>query len=82
MHYLGKCLACSEKIQSLPAGNTYCYLHQQIFDSLIAEYKAVFDVYGSTSWQDFLLKKLAETEVSGLDVNKVIDAELKKIKTK
>ena len=52
----------------------YCYNHQQIFDSLVAEHKAFLDANNAISWKDFLSKKLNDR--MGNEVEKVINREL------
>jgi hypothetical protein len=40
------------------ARKKYCYIHQQILDSLVTEHKAVLDARNNIPWKDFLSKKL------------------------
>jgi hypothetical protein len=74
-----KCFACGEKFSSFSSiDSKYCYRHYQIFDSFIAEHKAVVKAYGSISWKDFLIKKLSDAGNNiDPDLKKVIQAELK-----
>ena len=76
-----KCLACGQGISSSPTPNRnrYCYQHQQVYDSLVSEYKAILNAYSNdtTSWKEFLLKKLDGNEPT--TVIKVLNAELKQL---
>lgn len=76
-----KCFACGEKLSSsfsFSIDSKYCYRHYQIFDSFIAEHKAVVKAYGIISWKDFLIKKLSDSgDNTDPDLKKVIHAELK-----
>jgi hypothetical protein len=78
-----KCLACGQGNSPSPTHNRnrdrYCYQHQQVYDILVSEYKAILNAYSNdvTSWKEFLLKKLDGNEPT--DVIKVLDAELKKL---
>ena len=77
-----KCLACGQGISSSPTPNRnrYCYQHQQVYDSLVSEYKAILNAYSNdtTSWKEFLLKNWMETS-NQLTLIKVLDAELKQL---
>jgi hypothetical protein len=70
-----KCSACGQDISPSLAGK-YCYRHQQVYDSLLAEYKALSEVQDALLWKDFLLRKLDENGQPD-DVKQVIDVELK-----
>ena len=73
-----KCLACGQEISSsLSNSSVYCYKHKQVYDSFIAEYKALLNAYGNSAstWKQFLLKKLSENKI--YDVQQIINAELK-----
>ena len=73
-----KCLACGQEISSsLSDSSMYCYKHKQVYDSFIAEYKALLNAYGNnaSTWKEFLLKKLSENKI--YDVQQIINAELK-----
>lgn len=76
-----KCSACRRGISSSPTDNRsrYCYQHQQVYDSLVSEYKAVLNAYSNDtkSWKEFLLIKLDGNEPT--DVIKVLNAELKQL---
>lgn len=76
-----KCFACGVKLSSFLSSSIeskYCYRHYRIFDSFIAEHKAVVKAYGSISWKDFLIKKLSDAgNNTDPDLKKVIHAELK-----
>jgi hypothetical protein len=74
-----KCLACGQEISSsLSDSSIYCYKHKQVYDSFIAEYKALINAYGNnaSTWKEFLLKKLGENKIYD-DVQQIINAELK-----
>ena len=47
-----KCAACGLEISPSLTGK-YCYNHQQIFDSLVAEHKAFLDANNAISWKGF-----------------------------
>ena len=66
-----KCVACGVQISKSLAHQKYCYIHQQILDSLIAEHKALVDAGNEISWIDFLIKKLNDR--MGNDVERVIN---------
>ena len=54
-----KCLDCGQEISSsLSDSSVYCYKHKQVYDSFIAEYKALLNAYGNntSTWKEFLLK--------------------------
>ena len=73
-----RCVACGQEISSpLSDSSMYCYKHKQVYDSLIAEYKALLNAYGNnaSTWKEFLLKKLSENKI--YEVQQIINAELK-----
>ena len=71
-----KCDACGLEISPSLTGKQYCYNHQQIFDSLAAEYKASLGANNNAIlWKDFLSNKLNDN--MGNEVEKVINKELK-----
>ena len=69
-----KCAACGLEISKSLARKKYCYIHQQILDSLAAEHKAVLDARNNISWKDFLSKELNDR--MGNEVEKTINTEL------
>ena len=71
-----KCAACGQDISSFLTGK-YCYRHQQVYDSLMAEWKATSESQGAVSWKDFLLRKLNENGQLDNDVKLVINCELR-----
>ena len=73
MNTTRRCTACGLEISPSLTGK-YCYYHQQIFDSLVAEHKAFLDANNAISWKDFLSKKLNDR--MGNEVEKVINREL------
>jgi hypothetical protein len=73
MNTTRRCAACGLEISPSLTGK-YCYNHQQIFDSLVAEHKAFLDTNNAISWKDFLSKKLNDR--MGNEVEKVINREL------
>jgi len=74
-----KYLACGQEISSsLSDSSVYCYKHTQVYESLIAEYKAMLNAYGNNNtspWKEFLLKKLSENKTD--EIEQIINAELK-----
>ena len=70
-----KCAACGQDISSSLTGR-YCYRHQQVSDSLMAEWKAISESQGAVSWKNFLSRKLKENGQLDNDVKLVINCEL------
>ena len=70
-----KCAACGEEISSSLTGK-YCYRHQQVYDSLMAESKAISESQNAISWKDVLVRKLNENGQLDNDVKLVINSEL------
>jgi hypothetical protein len=69
-----KCASCGIQISKSFPRQKYCYMHQQILDSLVAEHKALLGAGNAISWKDFLIKRLNDR--MGNDVEKVINTEL------
>jgi hypothetical protein len=70
----GTCLICQK---SAPSGR-YCYLHQQVYDSLVAEFAAVKKTTkgANIAWEDFLLEKKNSTHYLPKELDEVIRIEL------
>jgi hypothetical protein len=45
----------SSTISKSLAHQKYCYIHQQILDSLGAEHKALLDVWEEILWKEYLI---------------------------
>jgi hypothetical protein len=51
-----KCISCRQEVSSFL---THTHKHKQVYDSLIAEYRALFNAYSNNiSWKEFLVKKI------------------------
>ncbi len=71
------CRVCRDIVPASSSGN-YCYLHQQVYDSLIAEFEAVKKTSKGSSldWKGFLSKKLSSTPRLPKELSDVIQIEL------
>lgn len=73
-----KCGVCGLGISKSLPHKKYCYTHQQILDSLVAEHKALLHARNASSWKDFLSRKLNDR--MGNEVEKVINTELNSLR--
>ena len=71
------CQVCQNTIPSADSGR-YCYLHRQVYDSLIAEFNAVKKTSkGSTvDWKNFLTEKMNSVRYLPKELGDVIKVEL------
>jgi hypothetical protein len=71
------CRVCRDIVPAASSGS-YCYLHQQVYDSLIAEYEAVKKTSKGSSmdWKRFLSEKLSSTPRLPKELSDVIKIEL------
>lgn len=71
------CRVCRDIVPAASSGS-YCYLHQQVYDSLIGEYEAVKKTSKGSSmdWKKFLSEKLSSTPRLPKELSDVIKIEL------
>jgi len=70
-----KCSLCGLNI-SPTLIDSYCYLHYQIYDSLVYEYNTIIAARGHITWREFLVRKL-DVDSADLQIKKIIEQELK-----
>ena len=70
-----KCSLCGLDISPTLIGR-YCYLHHQIYDSLVSEYNTIIAARGHITWREFLMRKLGVDSVD-LQIKKIVEQELK-----
>jgi hypothetical protein len=71
------CRVCRDIVLAASSGS-YCYLHQQVYDSLTAEFEAVKKTAKGSSmdWKWFLSEKLSSTPRFPKELSDVIKIEL------
>ena len=73
-----KCIVCKRSVPST-VSKSYCYLHNQVYDSLIAEFASVKKSLkgANMSWKNFLFEKKKSTRPLPKEMDEVIKVELK-----
>lgn len=71
------CRVCRDILPAASSGS-YCYIHEQVYDSLIAEFEAVKKTSkrSSMDWKSFLSEKLSSTPRLPKELSDVIKVEL------
>lgn len=71
------CQVCQNIIPSADSGR-YCYLHRQVYDSLVAEFNAVKKTSkgSSVTWKKFLTKKMDSVRYLPKELGDVLKTEL------
>ena len=69
------CRVCQNTFPSAASGK-YCYLHRQIYDSLIAEFDAVKKTSKEYYWKKFLSEKRNSERYLPKELGDVIKTEL------
>jgi hypothetical protein len=71
------CRVCQNIIPSADLGR-YCYLHRQVYDSLVAEFDEVKKTSkgSSVTWKRFLTKKMDSVRYLPKELGDVIETEL------
>jgi hypothetical protein len=66
------CRVCRDIVPAAPSG--YCYLHQQVYDSLTVEFEAVKKTSKGSSmdWKKFLSEKMSSTSRLPKELSDVI----------
>jgi hypothetical protein len=72
-----KCQVCKKSVPST-VSKSYCYLHNQVYDSLTAEFASIKQSSKgvSMSWKDFLFEKKKSTRPLPKEMEGVIKVEL------
>jgi len=73
-----KCEACQDTVPSSDSGSRYCYLHRQVYDSIIAEFHAVKKTSkgANMDWKKFLSEKMNNERYLPKELGDVIKIEL------
>jgi predicted RNA-binding protein with EMAP domain len=71
------CQICQNIIPAADSGR-YCYLHRQVYDSLVSEYDAVKKTSKGSSldWKKFLAEKMSSLRYLPKELDDVIKMEL------
>jgi predicted RNA-binding protein with EMAP domain len=71
------CQICQNIIPAADSGR-YCYLHRQVYDSLVSEYDAVKKTSKGSSldWKKFLAEKMSSVRYLPKELGDVIKMEL------
>lgn len=74
------CMVCQKSASS----GRYCYLHRQVYDSLVAEFAAVKKTSkgADTGWRDFLFEKKNSSHPLPKELDEVIRIELQSTQAK
>jgi hypothetical protein len=71
------CQVCENIIHSADSGK-YCYLHRQVYDSLVSEFDAVKKTSKGSGldWKEFLAEKMSSVRYLPKELGDVIKIEL------